>query len=134
MLKGCPHFMRGRLRECFATALRERHRGALIGDSVVQVRAWKLFALIPTMLFQRPHGTGSIGRAELAQRIERFFQGRWLSLLSQTSDCRRSAPTHRATTVEEEQEKRGRGANENPDGSSLQSQARVDWSVPRSQN
>ena len=104
MLKGCPHFMRGRLRECFATALRERHRGALIGDSVVQVRAWKLFALIPTMLFQRPRGKGSIGRAELAQRIER------LSLLSQTSDCRRSAPTLRATTVEEEQEKRGREA------------------------
>ena len=75
MLKSCSDFMKGRLRECFATALRERHREALIGDDEMQVRAWKLFALIPTMLFQRPRGSGSISRAELAQRIEGFFQG-----------------------------------------------------------
>ena len=110
MLRCCPYFMKGRLRECFATALRERHREALIGDNEVQVRAWKLFALIPTLLFQRPRGTGSIGRAELAQRVEGFFQGRGLSLVSQTCDFKRSAPAKDVTTVEEEQEKRGRAA------------------------
>ena len=51
------------------TALRERHRGALIGDNVVRVRAWKLFAF-------DTHNVVPEGRAELAQRIERFFQGK----------------------------------------------------------
>ena len=45
MLKRLPPFHEGEVRECFATALRERHIGALIGDSEVQVRAWKLFAI-----------------------------------------------------------------------------------------
>ena len=102
-LKSGPHFLRSRLRESFATALRERDRGTLIGDNLVQVRAGKLFALISTMLFQRSRGIGSLGRAELAQRVERFGCRCYImrAIL---------AGTQRAATVEEEQEKRGRAA------------------------
>ena len=32
MLKSCPHFLRGRMRECFAVASRENHRAKLAGD------------------------------------------------------------------------------------------------------
>ena len=59
-------FLRGRLRECFATTLRERYRAKLAGDIVAEERAWKAFGLVPLLLLHRPRGCGSIGRDELA--------------------------------------------------------------------
>ena len=41
-LKTCPHFMRGRLRECFQMALTERHRAKMESDELGEIRAWKL--------------------------------------------------------------------------------------------
>ena len=32
MLKSCPHFLRGQMRECWGTALREKTRAKLSGD------------------------------------------------------------------------------------------------------
>ena len=72
MLNSCPHFLRGRMRECFAVALRERHRAKLAGDVLCQTRAWKLFCLIPKMLLNRPRNTDSLGRDELSQRVVKF--------------------------------------------------------------
>ena len=66
VLRSCPHFMRGRLRQSFDLALRERHRAHMAGDQVAQNRAWKLFGLIPRLLLHRPRGAGSVGRDELA--------------------------------------------------------------------
>ena len=67
MLRSCPKFLRGRLREGFACALRERFRAKQVGDEVGERRAWKLFALIPLMLLHRLRSTGSVGRDELAR-------------------------------------------------------------------
>ena len=64
MLKSCPHFLRGRLRECFRITLRERCRAKAVGDIVAEEREWKAFGLVPTMLLNRPRGWGSIGRDE----------------------------------------------------------------------
>ena len=47
MSKTCPRFMRGRFRQCWGTALRERCRARLAGDVVSESRAWKLFCLVP---------------------------------------------------------------------------------------
>ena len=58
MLKSCPHFLRGRMRECFAVALRERHCAKLAGEVLCQTRAWKLFCLVPKML-HRPRNTSN---------------------------------------------------------------------------
>ena len=33
MLKSCPHFLRGRLRQCWAVALRNRHRARQVHDN-----------------------------------------------------------------------------------------------------
>ena len=41
-MKKCPHFWRGRLRQCFAVALRERQRAKGGQDSQAEERAWKL--------------------------------------------------------------------------------------------
>ena len=65
MLKTCPRFLRGRLRHCFGVALRERHRAKLAGDRVVEIRAWKLFGMVPIMLLRRTKHSGIVGRDEL---------------------------------------------------------------------
>ena len=41
------------------------------GDELQEERAGKLFALAPRMLMHRVHGTGSVGRDELAARRTR---------------------------------------------------------------
>ena len=68
MLKSCSHWLRGRFREGLTVALRERHRAKLANDELGQIRAWKLFCLVPEMLLHRPRNTGSVGRDELARR------------------------------------------------------------------
>ena len=83
MLKSCPRFLRGRLRECFSFALRERQRGKIVGDEQAELRGWKLFAVIPIMLLHKTQGIGSVGRDELAQRVEDFTRGRWIQLIAQ---------------------------------------------------
>ena len=61
MLKFCLHWLRGRFREGLTEALRERHRAKLANNELGQIRAWKLFCLVPEMLLHRPHNTGSVG-------------------------------------------------------------------------
>ena len=83
MLKSCPHFLRTRLRESFGVALAERHRAKSVGDEMGESRAWKLFGLVPAMLWYRPRCAGSIGRDDLARRADQFAAGRWIDLLNQ---------------------------------------------------
>ena len=75
MLKSCPHFLRGRVRESFNFALRERFKARLEGNVEAETRAWKLFGLIPIMLLHKPYGTGSVGRSELGHRVGDFARG-----------------------------------------------------------
>ena len=54
MLKTCLFFFRGRLRQSFTVALRERYRARQVEDTQAEERAWKLFGLIPIMLMHCP--------------------------------------------------------------------------------
>ena len=85
MLKTCPFFFRGRLRQSFTVALRERYRARQVEDTHAEERAWKLFGLIPIMLMHRPRGTGAVGRDELTQRADDFARGQWTELLQNVS-------------------------------------------------
>ena len=109
MLKTCPRFMRGRFRQCWGTALRERCRARLAGDVVSESRAWKLFCMVPVMLLHRPRGTGSVGRDELAERIVDFEGGRWIHLLNAASAFAPARP-RQPGTAEEEWKRRGEAA------------------------
>ena len=111
MLKSCPHFLRGRLRESFNLTLRERFRARLEGNVEAETSAWKFFGLILVMLLHRPVGTGSVGRTELAQRADDFARGLWTDLLRKACEMSpRSRSTSPPRTVVEEQERRGRAA------------------------
>ena len=105
MLKSCPHFLRGRLRDCFQVALRERYLAKLRGDEAGQVRGWKLFALVPMMMLHRPQGSGSVGRSELVHRADRFAAGRWAELVHDATQHHQSERSE-----EDECERRGKAA------------------------
>ena len=68
MLKSCPYFFRGRLRNSFRVALEERHRAEGEGVELGEERAWKHFALVPRMLMHRVQGSGSVGRTLCERR------------------------------------------------------------------
>ena len=110
MLRTCPHFLRNRLRECFGLALRERFRAKVVADEEAEVRAWKLFGLIPMMLLHKPKGVGSVGRNELAQRINLFQRGSWAQLIHQACSVPRVRSSQQASIEEEEQAHRGKAA------------------------
>ena len=111
MLKSCPYFLRGRLRECFAVTLRERYRAKTVGDRVAEDRAWKAFALVPMMLLNKPKGGGSVGRDELGFRVDKFSRGEWGTLLKEATD-KKSGPRRGETSqdVAAEQQRRGKAA------------------------
>ena len=108
ILRSCPHFLRGRLRQIFDLALRERHRAQLAADPVAENRAWKLFGLIPRLLLHRPRGTGSVGRDELCFRADQFAAGEWVSLLDTSRPLSVARPGKGNATSEEE--RRGKAA------------------------
>ena len=110
MLKRCPYFLRGRLRQCFAIALRERYRARQEQDAVAEERAWKLFGLVPAMLLHRPRGTGSGGRDELAQRADEFASGHFRDLLEMASRHAAESRKWGHTQDDDTMERRGRAA------------------------
>ena len=91
MLKTCPHFMRGRLRECFEIPVHGRHRAKMESDELREIRAWKLFGLVPITLIHRLRGTVAVGRSELAHRAEEFARGHWTAL---REEALRNTPAH----------------------------------------
>ena len=83
MLRNCPAFLRGRFRHSLCVALRERCRAKLVGDTVAEERAWKVFGLVPALLLHRPRGCGRVGKEELVERANMFGRGQWRDLLEQ---------------------------------------------------
>ena len=102
MLQSCPHFLRGRLRFCFSLALRERTRARQAGDERAEIRAWKLFGLIPMMLLHKPQGRGSVGRDQLApllvpsRKRARLLVRSWRAMFSalRTFACLIACPSY----------------------------------------
>ena len=110
MLKICPFFFRGRLRQCFSVALRERHRTRQAEDTLAEKRAWKLFGLIPMMMLHRPRGAGAVGRDELAQRADDFARGKWTEMLQDASQMIVKPHLETSSNEMEEAVRKGRAA------------------------
>ena len=83
MLNSCLRFLRGRLQQCWGFALLERCR-AKLADVNAEVRAGKLFCLMPMMILCKPKSVGSVGRDERSgSKISRVADGLscWRQLL-----------------------------------------------------
>ena len=49
----------------------------------MEVRAWKLFFLLPFMLLRKGRGVGKVGTDELSRRFDNFSEGLWRILLEE---------------------------------------------------
>ena len=93
------------------TLARERYRAKTVHDSVGEDRVWKAFALVPMMLLNKPKGWGSVGRDELALRVDRFSRGEWLTLLEDArANMPKLRPGENSLDVMAEQQRRGKAA------------------------
>ena len=85
MLKSCPRFLCGQLRECFSYGLRERDRATQHRDLSAEIGGWELFALVPMMILNNPSGAA----------------GRWKELLEEAL-CLTHPQSNRILTEEED--------------------------------
>ena len=106
MLRLCSWFFRGRLRFSLGVALRARSRAKLARDPVAETQAWKLFGLIPMLLFHRPRHSSIVVRDDLAQRADDFARGLWRELWT----AAREHPNHGFWHQADEDEHSRRGA------------------------
>ena len=84
VMRSAPHFLRGALRASFRVALNEIVRGCEASDRTRQIRGWKLFMLLPKMLFHRPPRGGLVPRGRLEDRFRRFAEGQWVDLVNES--------------------------------------------------
>ena len=110
MLRSCPAFLRGRFRHSLCVALRERCRAKLVGDTVAEERAWKVFGLVPAMLLHRPRGCGRVGKEELVERANIFGRGQWRDLLTSMREVLHHPHHDEEQDIIREQKRRGRAA------------------------
>ena len=81
-----------------AHALTERCRAHQAGDGAAEVRAY------------RPRGSGSVGRDELAKRVDDFDHGLWEQLVKSAASVTTRTRSSHSLTEEEDRERRGRAA------------------------
>ena len=80
VMQGCPHHVRGRFRQATRCALEARHNAIRAQDRISEIRAWKLFCLLPFVLLHRPIGGSRVSREDLLERFDKFAQGKWCDL------------------------------------------------------
>ena len=51
------------------------------GERLGQVRAWKLFLMLPRMLLSRPPRGGEVPKKKLQDRFAAFARGEWAQLV-----------------------------------------------------
>ena len=79
VVQGCPAFLKGRFRHAVRVALEKRQQ-VVAGDTTGEVRAWKLFLLLPFTLLRRPIGEGQVGKEELSTRFDKFSDCQWMRI------------------------------------------------------
>ena len=80
VMQGCPHHVRGRFRQATRCALEARHNAIRAQNRISEIRAWKLFCLLPSLLLHRPIGGSRVSREDLLERFDKFAQGKWCAL------------------------------------------------------
>ena len=84
VMRTVPTFLKGVFTAAFRVAFDECIAARAHGDETWEVRAWKLFLLIPRMLLHRPPRGGLVPRKRLEERLRSFEAGEWESLVLQS--------------------------------------------------
>ena len=95
IMQNAPKF----LHRAYRAALRQAIDGVNLGwernDVDLQVRAWKLFLLVPRMLLSRPRRRGLVPRKTIEERIALFQSGERYVLVEMSLDSSVQAATVR---------------------------------------
>ena len=83
VLQGFPAHLKWRFRQAARVALEARHNAVHNNDHTMEVRAWKLFLLLPFMLLRKARGVGKVGKDELSRRFDKFSEGQRRILLEE---------------------------------------------------
>ena len=70
VLQSCPVQLKGRCRQACRVALEALHVAVMEHDGTRELRAWKLFSVLPFWLLLRPGSQGRVGRDELLRSIQ----------------------------------------------------------------
>ena len=84
VMRTVPSFLKGAFTAALKVAFDECIAARAHGDETREVRAWKLFLLIPRMLLHRPPRSGLVPRKRLEERFRSFEAGEWESLVLQS--------------------------------------------------
>ena len=90
VMRSVPHVLKGAFRLALRVACQEICDGTEANSEVRVVRGWKLFFLLPRMLFRPPRG-GVVPRKKFESRIGQFQEGE--SLLRDRAFCSEMAHT-----------------------------------------
>ena len=83
VFQGCPAHLKGRFRQAARVALEARHNAVHNNDHTMEVRAWKLFFLLPFHVVAQGRGVGKVGKDELSRRFDKFSESQWRTLLKE---------------------------------------------------
>ena len=95
LMRSVPRFLWGSFRVATKLALEEIQHGVERGSELQQEREWKLFMLLPRMMFHRSPRGGHIPKAKLVARFDKFAAGEWRDLIVDSKKCAEEAATAR---------------------------------------
>ena len=87
VMRVVPFLMHGAFRGALRLAMNEAVLAHDRNDVPREERAWKLFFLLPRMLFTRPPRGGRISPAKLEESFARFTEGRWIDLVEESAEA-----------------------------------------------
>ena len=87
IMQSVPKFLHGAYRSALRQAIDGVKSGLERNDVALQVRAWKLFLLVPRMLLFRPCRGGTIPRKTIEERVALFQSGHWDVLVEMSLDA-----------------------------------------------
>ena len=101
VLQSCLVQLKGRYRQACRVALEALHVAVLEHNETRELRAWKLFSVLPFWLLFRPGSQGRVGRDELLRRFNLFKEGHWDRLHADATQVPPHLPSQRILTPEQ---------------------------------
>ena len=81
LMRVVPKVMRGAFRTALRLSFKEAAEARAAGNVKQEIRAWKLFMLVPRMLLTKTPRGGAVSKAKLAERCDAFARGDWMLLV-----------------------------------------------------
>ena len=105
LMRVVPKVMRGAFRTALRLSFQEAAEARAAGNVEQEIRAWKLFMLVPRMLITKLPRGGAVSRAKLDERCGAFARGEWMLLVKASRADAQSNST--ATLRRRRREERG---------------------------